>query len=190
MQDHEPTIRSRALGKRLRSVMTAADFNGRELAGKLGWAQSTVSRILAGKHFATETDVAALLAVCDVVGEQRRNLLRLATEVHVLGNTVPRWLNTYAEHEADARRISQFQCVVLPDILQTEDYARAQLVAAGRPDSVVTRECVALLDRARPPRMEFVVHGGCSMPRLRSGRQVRSGARSTVRPSGINWFGL
>jgi hypothetical protein len=146
--------------------MIAADFSGRELGDKLGWAQSTISRLLAGKHIAKEAEIAALLAVCDVVGEERRNLLRLANEVNILGSTVPRWLNTYAEHEADARRISEFQCVVLPEILQTEDYARAQFAAAGRSNTVVKQElqarqkCVALLDRATPPRMDFIVHEG------------------------------
>jgi hypothetical protein len=142
--------------------MLAADFNGRQLTDRLGWAQSTLSRLLAGKHFASEADIAALLAVCGVIGEERRDMLRLAREAHMLGNTVPRWLGTYAEHETDARRITEFQCVVLPEILQTEDYSRAQLAVACRPDMMVEprRERVSLLDRATPPRLEFIVHEG------------------------------
>jgi transcriptional regulator with XRE-family HTH domain len=166
MQDHEPTIRSRALGNRLRKVMLTADFTGKQLADRLGWTQSTLSRLLAGKHFAKETDAAALLAVCGVVGEERRSLLRLARDAHILGSTVPRWLDTYAEHEADAHRVTEFQCVVLPEILQTEDYAHAQLTAAGHPDTVVTQEVrnrqerATLLDRAHTPRCDFIVHEG------------------------------
>jgi transcriptional regulator with XRE-family HTH domain len=164
MQDHEPTIRSRALGNRLRKVMTAADFSGKQLADRLGWAQSTLSRLLAGKHFAQEADIAALLAVCGIIGEERRSLLRLARDAHILGSTVPRWLDTYAEHEADARRITEFQCVVVPEILQTEDYARTQLTAAGHLDTVVEHEVRARQDRAAlfnrgiPPRFDYVIH--------------------------------
>jgi transcriptional regulator with XRE-family HTH domain len=162
MQDHEPTIRSRALGKRLRKVMVAADFNGRQLADRLGWAQSTLSRLLAGKHFASEADIAALLAVCGIIGDERRSLLRLAGDVHILGSTTPRWLDTYAEHEADARRIAEFQCVVLPEILQTEDYARTQLAVAGHSDVEhevrARQERAALFDRGIPPRFDFVLH--------------------------------
>jgi transcriptional regulator with XRE-family HTH domain len=164
MQDHEPTIRSRALGDRLRKVMTAADFNGRQLADRLGWAPSTLSRLLAGKHFGNETDIAALLAVCGVIGGERRHLLRLAKDVHLLGDTVPRRLDTYAEHEAGARRITEFQCVALPDILQTEDHARIQLTATGHTDSEIEHEIkarqerAALFNRLRPPCFEFIVH--------------------------------
>jgi transcriptional regulator with XRE-family HTH domain len=164
MQDHEPTIRSRALGNRLRRVMLAADFTGKQLADRLGWAQSTLSRLLCGKHFGKETEIAALLAVCGVVGEERRYLLRLARDAHILGSSVPRWLETYAEHEADARRITEFQCLVLPEILQTQDYARAHLTAAGLSDAAVEEEVttrqdrVRLLNRLSPPRFDFVVH--------------------------------
>jgi transcriptional regulator with XRE-family HTH domain len=164
MQDHEPTIRSRALGNRLRKVMTAADFSGKQLADKLGWAQSTLSRLLAGKHFAKEADIAGLLAVCGIIGEERRSLLRLARDAHILGSTAPRWLDTYAEHEADARHVTEFQCVVLPEILQTQDYARTQLAAAGHLDTVIDQEVkarqerAALLNRSIPPRFDFVIH--------------------------------
>jgi transcriptional regulator with XRE-family HTH domain len=164
MQDHEPTIRSRALGNRLRKVMLAADFTGKQLADRLGWAQSTLSRLLAGKHFAKGTDIAALLAVCGIVGEERRSLLRLAEDAHILGSTVPRWLDTYAEHEADARRITEFQCVVLPEILQTEDYTRTQLTPAGHPEALIEHETqarqqrAALFNRGIPPRFDFIVH--------------------------------
>jgi transcriptional regulator with XRE-family HTH domain len=192
MQDHEPTIRSRALGNRLRKVMTAADFSGKQLADKLGWAQSTLSRLLAGKHFAKEADIAALLAVCGIIGEERRSLLRLARDAHILGSTAPRWLDTYAEHEADARRITEFQCVVLPEVLQTEDYARNQLAAAGHLDTVIEdevkarQERAALINRGIPPCFDFVVHEGLLLAPV-GGRDVMSDQlhhllRVSVRP--------
>jgi transcriptional regulator with XRE-family HTH domain len=166
MQDREPTIRSRVLGDRLREAILSADLTGKQCADKLGWAQSTISRLLAGKHFAKEIDISALLAICGVVGEERRHLLQLAKEVHILGGAVPCCLETYPPHEAKARRIIEFQCVALPEIIQTEGYSRALLTEAGHPATLIEQQMQArqnrasLLDRLSPPRCEFIVHEG------------------------------
>lgn len=165
MQDREPTIRSRELGNRLRKAMLAANLSGKLLAEKLGWAQSTVSRLLAGKHFGKEADIAALLAVCGVIGQERHQLLGMAREAHVLGARVPKRFGSYARHQAGAMRVTEFQCVVVPELLQTPAYARAQIVAAGRPSpAVLELEVAARTARAKvfngihAPCFEFIVH--------------------------------
>jgi transcriptional regulator with XRE-family HTH domain len=166
MHDREPTIRSRELGKRLHTAMYAAGLTGKLVAEQLGWAQSTVSRLLAGKHFGKEADIAALLAVCGVTGQERHQLLQLAKDAHLPGARMPKRLGTYTEHATEALRVTEYQSAVIPEILQTADYARAQLVASGRPSLAAVGRAVALrLDRAAllnddegPPHFEFYLH--------------------------------
>jgi transcriptional regulator with XRE-family HTH domain len=167
MHDREPTIRSRELGKRLRTAMYAAGLTGKLVAEQLGWAQSTVSRLLAGKHFGKEADIAALLAVCGVTGQERHQLLQLAKDAHRPGARMPKRLGTYTEHATEALRVTEYQSAVIPEILQTADYARAQLVASGRPSpaAAVGRAVALRLERAAllnddegPPHFEFYLH--------------------------------
>jgi transcriptional regulator with XRE-family HTH domain len=166
MHDREPTIRGRELGKRLRTAMYAAGLTGKLVAEQLGWAQSTVSRLLAGKHFGKEADIAALLAVCGVTGQERHQLLQLAKDAHLPGARMPKRLGTYTEHATEALRVTEYQSAVIPEILQTADYARAQLVASGRPSLAAVGRAVALrLDRAAllnddegPPHFEFYLY--------------------------------
>ncbi|MGH3720952.1 MAG: helix-turn-helix domain-containing protein [Pseudonocardiaceae bacterium] len=74
MQDHEPTIRSRELGEELHRAMKDAKLNQKSAAGKLGWSQSRVSRLLSGKRGGSEVDVSAFLAIVQVTGAERDRL--------------------------------------------------------------------------------------------------------------------
>jgi transcriptional regulator with XRE-family HTH domain len=166
MHDREPTIRSRELGNRLRTAMYAADLTGKLVAEQLGWAQSTISRLLAGKHFGKDNDIAAFLAVCGVTGHERHQLLQLARDAHRPGTRMPKRLGTYTQHTTEALHVTEFQSAVIPEILQTADYARTQLLASGRPSPTAVGRAVALrLDRATllnddegPPHFEFYLH--------------------------------
>jgi plasmid maintenance system antidote protein VapI len=74
------TIRSRELGDALRSAMEDANLSGRHAAHVLGWSETKVSRMLTGRQPVTDTDVASLLALCMVKGEEKERLLKLARE--------------------------------------------------------------------------------------------------------------
>lgn len=79
----------------------------------------------------------------------------------VIKYAYPSWFLPFIELERDATSIRAFQSQIIPGLLQTEDYARAMLVAV-RPDNLddlvaarMSRQEV--FDRSTPPRTWFVV---------------------------------
>jgi hypothetical protein len=76
--DHVTTVRSRELGQTLQRAMEDSGHNGSEMASLLGWSPSKMSRLLSGKRLASLVDIAAMLAMCRVVGRRRDEILELA----------------------------------------------------------------------------------------------------------------
>ncbi|MEU7982311.1 helix-turn-helix transcriptional regulator [Micromonospora sp. NPDC049081] len=73
------------------------------------------------------------------------------------------WFRPWAELEQDATSIRSYQPLVLPGLVQTEDYARAVLRAGGLSTDEVEQLVVsrlarqAVLDRDPPPQLVIVV---------------------------------
>ncbi|MGQ0839428.1 helix-turn-helix domain-containing protein [Actinokineospora sp.] len=171
MDYREPTLRSRELGDGMRGAMRGAGLTGRQVALKLGWSDSKLSRMLMGARGASELDVASLLAVCGVKGEERDRLLALCKEqdtqswLQQFGDRLPKQLRTLVDHENQAVTIAEFEPTLIPGLLQTSDYARAVIrgivnVPADEVDERVIARLARqqLLSRDRPPRCSFYVH--------------------------------
>ena len=131
MDDDEPTVRSRELGLALHRAMRVAGMNQTALAGKLKWAPSRVSRMLSGKRRASLVDISAVLAVLDITGPKRQELLRIAADAaqpgwwQEYGDRLPTELRTLSDHESAAIAITNFETTVVPGLLQTADYMGA-----------------------------------------------------------------
>ncbi|MGH3901196.1 MAG: helix-turn-helix domain-containing protein [Pseudonocardiaceae bacterium] len=171
MRDLEPTIRSRELGDGLRRAIERAGLNGKQAAHLLGWSPSWVSRLLSGKRSPSALDVAAILGLCRVKGEERDRLLALCQEQHTPGwlqqhgSRLPKQLVTLIDHENRAVTYSDIQPMLVPGLLQTSDYARAVLssianVPAAEVDDRVAARLArqSLFGRARLARFTFYVH--------------------------------
>lgn len=171
MRDREPTIRSRELGEGLRQSMERAGLTGRQVAKRLGWSDSRVSRLLTGKRGATEADVASFLGVCGVVGEERAYLLKLTRELSVrtwfqqFGPNLPIQIRTLVDLENKATAITQFEALMVPGLLQTDAYARALLSRNANVPAAEIEERVAarvtrriIFSRENPPRCTFLIH--------------------------------
>jgi len=169
MRDHEPTLRSRALGEGLARAMRQAGLNGKQVGHLLGWSSSRVSRLLSGKRGGSEVDVSAFLAVCRVRGTERDRLLELCRDQNTSGwleqySRLPQHLVTYIDHEDKATKIDSFQAILVPGLLQTGDYARASMSCLNIPveevgDRVATRLArQSLLSKPRPPACTFYLH--------------------------------
>lgn len=171
MDDREPTIRSRELGDGLRLAMERAQLNGKEVARRLGWSPSRVSRLLTGRRGADEVEVATFLGVCSVKGAERRRLLALCKERDQLswfqqfGSRLPKQVRTLVDHETKATDITQFEAMMMPGLLQTDDYTRAlisrnpNLPAGEIGDRVAARAARRIIfsgpDR---PTFTFLIH--------------------------------
>jgi transcriptional regulator with XRE-family HTH domain len=169
MTDMTSTARRRELGAELRHIRERHGYNGIDMALRLGWAASAVSRAETGKRGMTALEVATYTALCGVAGEQLDELLDLAGEPDVYrvkphGGRLPDELQTLIFHESTATEIDSFQSVYVPGITQTEDYTRAlfheigidpSLIEDGVRNRVSRRE---VLTRRNPAQCTFWVH--------------------------------
>jgi transcriptional regulator with XRE-family HTH domain len=165
------TAHGRELGVELRRRRELAGYNGLELANRLGWSTTKVSRVETGARIISEVDIAIYLASCGVPRLEMDGILDLAREAsydHRLkshGEKLPDELRTLIFHETTAAEIDSYELVVVPGLLQTEDYTRALLQANGlyagdsfefRVGARMARQ--GLLRRSYPPHCTFFIH--------------------------------
>lgn len=127
-----PTVRRRRLGIELRRLRELAGFTGDEVAERLEWSHSKVSRIETGRIAVHPNDVRLLLDLYAVEDHQTRAaLVALAREGrqkgwwHAFNDVLTKRHALYIGLEAAAESISVFEPLVIPGLLQTQRYARA-----------------------------------------------------------------
>lgn len=200
MDDDEPTVRSRELGLALHRAMQVAGMNQSTLAGKLKWVPSRVSRMLSGKRRVSLVDMSAVLAVLDITGPKRQELLRIAADAaqpgwwQEYGDRLPPELRTLSDHESAAISITNFETAVIPGLLQTAGYMAALIaVAPSIPAGEVEERVQArqrrkeVFEREHPATFRFFVDEYV-VRRTGAGREIMSGQvhhllRMSVRPN-------
>jgi transcriptional regulator with XRE-family HTH domain len=144
-----------------------AGVSGEQVARTLGWSQSKVSRIEGGLHSITVKDVAGLLEIYGVSDDVRAELLGATATDNGEGAWIVR-ANGFSgrQHSTPApesvtTRIRHHQPVVLPGLLQTREYARSVIEAAGGddPDALVEARMrhQEILTAANGPRYDVVL---------------------------------
>src|SRR5215471_12990838 len=165
-----PTARGRRLRHELRRLREEADLTHSEVARRLEWSPSKVSRIETGQSRVQTGDVRDLLEVYGITDETTcEALVQLAREARrrgwwtrysdVLGS------GTYVGLEAEAAALHTYESMFIPGLLQTEDYARAVIRAGqARPDpETLERRVMArmarqeILTRPDPPEIWAVL---------------------------------
>lgn len=166
----DPTLQRRRLRMELRRARDAAGLKQAEVARAMDWSPSKLIRIERGDVGVSTNDLKALLSHYGVKDKTRINgLLDLARSTRgtsfydQFGDVLKPGYKEYLAHEASASVIRQYDPVLIPGLLQTEEYGRAVLQAFGRgPDDVdklwtVRQHRQELHDRDEPPEMLFVV---------------------------------
>ncbi len=166
----KPTMRAQWLGQGLRRLREARGITAEEAGRYLQRDASTVTRFEIGIYPARTPDVAALLDLYGVHNTaQRQFLTKLSRDI-----VEPGWWDQYladvdsslidmAWLEARALRIDTYHQVVIPGLLQTQDYARATIRAADwhESDDHVERWVRLRIDRqsalTRKPPLRFTV---------------------------------
>ena len=129
------TVRRRRLAAELRRLRERAGLTGDEAAATLGWSGSKISRIELHRIGVKRDDLDKLLDLYKVESPYREELQALASESTKIGRlrAVVAGLPTdYAEYlsaEDEARSIWNWEPLIVPGLLQAEDYTRA--VMAG-----------------------------------------------------------
>ena len=181
-----PTVRRRRLGTELRKLRESASYKLEEVAGLLGVAPSTLSRIETGKAPTKSAYLTQLLELYRVTDAgQRQVLVDMAREGHRKGwwaaydDVLPSGLGVYVGLEAEASGLRSYEISVVHGLLQTADYARAVLRASAprhTPDQI-ERLVDLRLERQRrlddnPPLDLWVIHDEAVIRRAMGGSTV------------------
>ncbi|MFE9207193.1 DUF5753 domain-containing protein [Micromonospora sp. NPDC007230] len=132
-----PVVRRVRLGAELRRLRRREALTLEQVCVRLGWAStSKLSRIELGQSRPDLADVLDLLDAYQVPADQRNELIVIARDAatgrglsKALGEMGERQ-RAYAELEAGAARIVEYQPALVPGLLQTPAYARLR-VSAG-----------------------------------------------------------
>ncbi|MFC9084341.1 helix-turn-helix domain-containing protein [Streptomyces sp. NPDC057062] len=168
-----PPARRRRISIALTKLRENSALTCAQVGQALDWSGSKVNRMETGSGRVQPSDVDALCRFYGTSDELREFLKSLAREAktrgwwQVHGAGVPEWFNIYIGLEQDASTLRQYQCEVLPGLMQTEAYARelhttgAHMSAEDIDRAVRVRlERQAMLTRPDAPEAWFVVNEG------------------------------
>lgn len=168
-----PTARRRRLSIELKKLREKNGMTCAHVGHALDWSGSKVNRMETGSGRVQPSDVDALCRFYDTSDELREFLKTLAREAktrgwwQVHGAGVPEWFNIYIGLEQDASTLRQYQCELLPGLMQTVSYARelhttgAHMSAEDIDRAVRVRlERQEMLTRPDAPEAWFIVNEG------------------------------
>ncbi|MEV0403956.1 helix-turn-helix transcriptional regulator [Actinoallomurus sp. NPDC050550] len=133
-----PTLRRRRLAQQLRTLRDQADMKSAEVAARLEWAPSKLTRMERneGKRY----DVNDIALLCEIYGTDDRlrdHLMQLARDGRKRGwwdpydKMLSEATTTFIGLEAEAASVLVFEPLTVPGLLQTEDYAHAVMRASA-----------------------------------------------------------
>ncbi|MFF9200534.1 helix-turn-helix domain-containing protein [Streptomyces sp. NPDC014986] len=146
--------RMKALGARLRGLRADAGLTGAVLAQRAGVGQPTVSKVENGRMVPSADVLGRLLGALDLDESAAREVRDLLAAVEDApdnveasdGNALAG--SVLDEAVRSARLVRSFQCIVLPAMLQTAEYARHVFESASNsPPEAVGRAVAARVER-------------------------------------------
>jgi transcriptional regulator with XRE-family HTH domain len=178
-----PAVPRRRLRVELRRARQEAGLTQEAVAAEMDWSLSKIIRIETGSVGISTNDLTALLRLYQIDNVERIDeLIALARATRqqswwskYRGNVSPAYFQ-YLEYEADASVIRQYEALLIPGLLQTEEYAAAaihqyrgrhpgrgqQPVGRLSPKTIKTRVEIRmarqqLLQRPDPPSLLFIL---------------------------------
>jgi len=168
-----PNVRRRRLAAELRRLRERAGFIGEEVARRLEWSTSKISRLERGQSGVKRTDLRRLLDLYRVDPRRREELLALAEEsqradkLKTISAGLPEEHAQFLSVEAEAESMWNWEPQVVPGLLQIEEYARAIMLAwrsmfrlqPGEIDSRIEARRLRqrVLEREPPLALSFVM---------------------------------
>ncbi|WP_433500290.1 helix-turn-helix domain-containing protein [Sphaerimonospora sp. CA-214678] len=153
-----PTALRILLGAQLRRLREDKGVSRDEAGQYIRGSESKISRMELGRVSFKERDVADLLTLYGVEGEETRaavmGLVEQANEPgwwHRFNDVLPGWFQTYVGLEEAASRIRTYEVQFVPGLLQTKEYARAVITAGavGAVPEEIARRVDLRLERQR-----------------------------------------
>lgn len=167
----DPTVQRRRLRDELRRARDAAGLRQADVAHAMDWSPSKLIRIERGDVNVSTNDLKALLSHYGVKDKVRVNgLLELARAARgasfydQYSDQLLPGFKEYLAYEASASVTRQYQPILIPGLLQTEEYARGLFAGYGRADPdaadkgwAVRQHRQEVHERETPPEMLFVL---------------------------------
>ncbi|MEV6925471.1 helix-turn-helix transcriptional regulator [Dactylosporangium sp. NPDC051485] len=151
---HSPTFPRFQLGKQLRELRERARLTTEDVGLQLDCSPSTISRMEGGKVGIRRSALEKLLEIYDVQDQELIDtLVVLAKEGKTRGwfaryGDLPASYTRYIGLESSAIEMRDYEALVVPGMLQTEEYTRALLAASpGESDDAVEAHVKARRDR-------------------------------------------
>ena len=125
------SVRRRRLAAELRRLRERTGLTGDQVAERLEWSGSKISRIELNRIGVKVADLRKLLDVYGVSAAHRSELEALATETlgtgvrEVPSSALTAELSSYINEETEAKSVWNWEPQIVPGLLQTERYARA-----------------------------------------------------------------
>jgi transcriptional regulator with XRE-family HTH domain len=189
-----PTQRARqALTQRLRELRRRSGATGAEFAAQLGngWGQPRVSKIETGRQLPTAADVNAWAAATNADPDELLDLLEHARIEYATFRErytdlagADRLQGAIAAAETAATRITYYDPMLIPGILQTADYARELLhLPSGPAQSGATDEEINRMIASRIRRQAILYEPGRDITLLvgEAGLRTRVASPATMR---------
>ncbi len=183
----DPTVQRRRLRVELRRARDAAGLRQAEVAHAMEWSPSKLIRIERGDVSVSTNDLRALLNHYGIKDKVKVNgLLELARsargtsfyEQHA--DLLKPGFAEYLAYEASASVIRQYDPVLIPGLLQTEEYARGLFEGMSRADPgsadrgwAVRQHRQEVLDRESPPEMLFILDEAALRRQVGRGHAMR-----------------
>lgn len=174
MEQHlDPTVQRRRLRVELRRARSETGLTQKQVADELGWSPSKLLRIENGQVGVSQTDLRALLGHYEVTDPE---LIKTLTILAQQGRKQQTWSQyrdvllpdfmAYLSYEGSASLLRQSDPLLVPGLLQTEEYARSINHAYASTDMTehdLDRQTEArllrqsILERDNPPEMFFIL---------------------------------
>jgi transcriptional regulator with XRE-family HTH domain len=136
-----PTVQRIVLGAQLRRLREAASITTEQASEAIRASRSKISRVERGQTGVKKRDLADLLTLYGVTGQaEREALMVLARQASAPGwwqqynDILPKRLERYIGLERAASIIRAYEVQFVPDLMQTEDYARAVVLLSDPGD--------------------------------------------------------
>jgi transcriptional regulator with XRE-family HTH domain len=180
----DPAIHRRRLRNELRNVREAVGKTQRDVAAAMDWSQSKLIRIESGAVNISTNDLRALLGHYGIDSARIDTLIKLARVAREVSpwsiykdSATPEYI-AFLGYESSASVIRNFEPLLVPGLLQTEEYARTiiSLIFSHDPQKVdplvdlrIQRQ--ELLVREPTPSLHFIVDEAV-IRRVAGGRDI------------------
>jgi transcriptional regulator with XRE-family HTH domain len=168
----DPTVHRRRLRSELRKTRELAKLTQRDVAREMDWSLSKLIRIETGAVSIATNDLRALLALYEITDRSRIDALievarasRERSWWSMYKDLVSQEYLAFLGYESSASVIRNFEPLLVPGLLQTEEYAREVLSVLHGPDPTskidklveLRMQRQELLERKEPPSLHFIL---------------------------------